>query len=87
MYYRLLRFHLSIQEEFLNPSLIHLIHSLLGVILTLFVWISLGCKQILPDKEDINDMRNFTGEKVQSDKYKTVYETYSNNAAFYTTHI
>ena len=56
-----------------------------GVILTLYVWISLGFKQIPPVKEEIEGKDNLTEERFQSDKLKFIYESYSKNTGFYTT--
>ena len=58
-----------------------------GLALTFYVWISLGFKQIPPLEDEMEKSSHGTEEKVQSGKMKIVYESYSNNTGFYTTHI
>ena len=66
-----------------NNALISCCHNP-GLALTFYVWISLGFKQIPPIREEIEDV---TEEKGQAGKMKVIYESYSNNTGFYTTHI
>ena len=59
----------------------------LGVILTLYVWFSLGFKQIPPENEETTDKNIVNEEKAPTPKLQVFYESYSKNTGFYTTHI
>ena len=61
----------------------------LGVILTVFVLVSLRFKQIPAEKENeaIEDKNNVNQEIAPTPKLQIIYESYSKNTGFYTTHI
>ena len=61
----------------------------LGVILTVFVWVSLRFKQIPSEKEneEIEDKNKVNQETAPTPKLQIIYESYSKNTGFYTTHI
>ena len=59
-----------------------------GLALTFYVWISLGFKQILPVEGEMEDSSpHVTEDREETGKIKIIYESYSSNTGFYTTHM